>query len=107
MEVYDEGDHYSPSTGVYTVPYDGLYHVHAQVYGVDNWASHTIRVNHNAVTFTRQYDPDSTNQVATTSIVLHLSEGDQVAVRFSATGTVHGIYTEMRSFFWVTLLYPY
>ncbi len=30
-EAYDYGDNYNPSTGLYTVPYDGIYLIHARI----------------------------------------------------------------------------
>ena len=30
-EVINHGGHYDPTTGIYTVPYDGMYQFHAQM----------------------------------------------------------------------------
>ncbi len=43
-EVYDYGNNYNPGTGVYRVPYDGMYLIHARVYGKNNHASHHVMV---------------------------------------------------------------
>ena len=34
VEVYDYGDNYNPSSGIYTVPLDGLYVIHARLRGL-------------------------------------------------------------------------
>ncbi len=41
-----------------------------------------------------------------TSIVLHLLAGQEVAVKTSYTGAIHGHLNEMKTSFGVTLLYP-
>ena len=33
-EAYDYSDNYNTSTGIYTVPYDGLYLVHVRINGM-------------------------------------------------------------------------
>ena len=108
-EVYDDGDNYDPSTGIYTVPYDGYYLIHARVYGkVSNDGSHHIMVDGNKKTFTRESDPDTTGsapyQAGSTSITLHLLAGQEVAVDPYFDGTVAGA-GYMATTFGVTLLY--
>ena len=89
-EEYEYGNNYNPATGVYTVPRDGLYLIHARVYGRDSQASHFIKVDNLQVTHTREYDSSSMDQSGSTSIVLHLQFGQQVAVDPQFTG---GEYT--------------
>ncbi len=47
-EVYDYGNNYNQTTGVYRTPCDGLYLIHARLRGFDNTASHYIMVNGNS-----------------------------------------------------------
>ena len=105
-EVYDYGDNYDPVTGIYTVPYNGLYLIHARVYGWDNWADHYIRVDNDWVTFTRGADPSGYQfQATSTSIVLHLVAGQEVGVDPYFDGTIDGNAGYMRTSFGITLLY--
>ncbi len=102
---YDYGNNYNTTTGVYRVPTDGLYLVHARVYGLDSRARHMIRVNGDEVTFTQGYDPDSIYHSASTSIVLHLLSGQEVAVDPQFDGTVSGNPDRMVTSFGAILLY--
>ncbi len=61
-EEYDYGNNYNTATGVYTVPYIGMYLIHARVYGEDKFADHFIRLDGGIITFTREYDPDYLDQ---------------------------------------------
>ncbi len=104
-EKYDYGNNYNTTTGVYTVPYDGLYLIHARVYGLDNQASHYIQVNGDAVTYTNEHDPDYSYHTASTSIVLHLLAGQEVDVDPLFSGTMWGTANVMGTSFGATLLY--
>ncbi len=105
-EEYDYGNNYNPSTGIYTVPYDGLYLIHARVYSGDGDALHSINVDGDEITYTREYDPDWTLQAASTSITLHLLAGQEVGVDPWFTGAIIGDPSVMQSSFGMTLLYP-
>ncbi len=102
---YDYGNNYNPTTGVYTVPRDGLYVVHARVRGRDNTASHYIRVNGAPATYTREHDPDDEHPSGSTSIILHLLLGQEVAVDPQFTGTVAGHTNHMSTSFGAILIY--
>ena len=104
-EEYDYGNNYNPATGEYTVPTDGLYLVHARVYGGDNGASHYVKVDGVDVTYSQEYDPSYQFQSVSTSIVLHLQSSQQVAVEPTFSGTVRGHTSFMRTSFGITLLY--
>ena len=105
-EEYDNGNNYSPSTGTYTVPYDGHYLIHAWLYAYNNDASHYVKVNGDAITWYKGYDDGTSAQSATTSVVLHLLAGQQITVIPDFTGTISGSTSTMNSAFGMTLLYP-
>ena len=102
---YDYGNNYNPTTGVYTVPRDGLYVVHARVRGRDKTASHFIMVNGTRVTYTREHDPDDEHPSGSTSIILHLLLGQEVTVEPNFTGTVAGNAAYMSTSFGAILIY--
>ena len=77
---YDYGNNYNPATGVYTVPFDGIYLIHARVYGNDMAAHHFIAVDGDWVTYTAEYDDYYSNQSASTSVVLELRAGQEVTI---------------------------
>ena len=105
-EVYDYGDNYNNLTGVYTVPMDGLYLIHARLRGLDKDASHYIRVDGDQATYTTECDPAYDNQSSSTSIVIHLVAEQEVTVDPRFTGTIHGDTAPMYSSFGITLMYP-
>ncbi len=102
---YDYGNNYNPTTGVYSVPRDGLYVVHARVRGRVKTASHFIMVNGARVTYTREHDPDDQHPSGSTSIILHLMSGDEVSVDPNFQWTVAGNTAYMSTSFGATLLY--
>ncbi len=104
-EEYDYGNNYNTRTGVYIVPYSGLYLIDARVYGFDKQAHHFIRVDGVAVTYTYVYDRDASAQSASTSIVLHLLAGQEVTVEPRFGGTIVGSTGSMVTSFGATLLY--
>ncbi len=102
---YDNGNSYNPATGVYIVPYAGLYLIHARMYGLDKHARHYIKVDGIDVTYTYEYDESNSRQSASTSITLHLLSGQEVAIAQYGTGTVHGGTSKMYSSFGITMLH--
>ena len=104
-EAYDYGDNYNPATGLYTVPYNGTYLIHARVTGNPYWARHIIRVDGVMVTYTTRHDPVYQYQHGSTSVTLHLVEGQEVAVDPHFDGTVDGHADFMYTSFGAALLH--
>ena len=104
-EVYDYGDNYNPVSGIYTVPHNGSYLIHARVYSGSNSAAHFIRVDGDTMTYTFEYDSGQGVQTSSTSVVLHLVAGEEVTVDPNFSGTVSGSTSNMRSSFGCTMLY--
>ncbi len=108
IKEYDFGNNYNPATGVYIVPYAGMYLIHARVFGLDNHARHYIMVDGNDVTYTFEYNSDLDPQSSSTSITLHLQSGQEVAIALylsSGSSTVRGGTTKMYTSFGATLIY--
>ncbi len=101
---YNNQKNYNPVTGVYTVPYNGLYFIHVRIYGEDNDATHFIRVNGNEVTITEDYNPNNKLQSSSTSIVLYLKKGDELTADANFEKTLSGSPDSMLSSFGV---YPF
>ena len=49
-----------------------------QVFGMDNWAAHYIMVDGSLVTYTNEHDAAYGEQSSSTSIVMHLEEGNSI-----------------------------
>ena len=105
-EMYDYGNNYNPDTGIYTVPYDGMYFVHARLYGRDHTAAHFIVVDGKQVTYTVEDDVDSPSQATSTAIVLELRSGQEVAVQPNFRGDIDGYDGYMVTNFGAYMLYP-
>ena len=105
-EKYDYGDNYNPDTGIYTVPYDGLYFVHAQMYGLNYAAHHFIIVDDDKVTYSIEYGQSSASQSSRTAVVLELRAGQEVAVQPTFSTGIEGNTGYMATYFGATLLYP-
>ena len=103
---HDFGNNYNAATGVYTAQHDGLYLIHARVYGEDNNATHYIRVNGEEVSCTEEYNPNYRLQSSSTSIVLHLKAGDEVTIDANFQKTISGNPQSMLSSFGANILYP-
>ena len=72
---------------------------------MDNWAAHYIMVDGSQVTYTNEHDAAYGEQSSSTSIVMHLDEGQEVTVDPNFTGTIRGNPGYMGSSFGITLLY--
>ncbi len=104
--VYDTGNNYNHSSGVYKVPYAGYYLIHTRVFGRDHAAQHFILVDGDDTIYTEEYDLDTANQSGSTTTVLHLSQGQEVVVWPNFTGTIAGTIHYRITWFGAQLLYP-
>ena len=107
-EEYDYSDNYNPSTGLYTVPHDGLYLIHSLVRGTNDQASHYITVDGVQVAYARGYVSGHGPQTASLSVALHLVSGQEIGVDPLFSGTVNGWRDDLKmcTYFWAILLFP-
>ncbi len=83
-----------------------MYLIHARLSGRDNHGSHFIAVDGTWMTHTWSHDADYLYVHGSTSIVLHLVAGQEVAVGPQFHGTIDGSTTHgMYSSFGITMLY--
>ncbi len=104
-EEFDYGNNYNPATGVYTVPYDGIYLIHARVHSAGGDARHIIMVDGDYVTNTYEYDSSDSYQSASTSVSLKLQSGQEVKIKPFFSGTIFGGTNIMYSSFGAYMLY--
>ncbi|KAM7399567.1 hypothetical protein PAMP_018832 [Pampus punctatissimus] len=84
--LVNEGGGYSPDTGVFTCPVDGLYHftVHVSVYGRGQCG--IFKNGEKVVSLYQTSLPDKCSQVASVSSVIKLSKEDAVWVNIWGPG---------------------
>ena len=97
-EVLNPGGHYNPSTGYYTVPYDGIYQFHVQMAAESTTSTVVINIKvHNSYTgshvdtWCREYHTSAT-------LLLDLQAGQTVSVH-RETGA-YGDPNYLLSYFW-------
>ncbi len=90
----------------FPVPHNGHYLIHARVYGEDKYSRHYLTVDGVQLTYVTAVDDIYEFQSSSTSIVMHLFKGQQVAVDPNFSSTVRGGSPKMYTSFGVTLLYP-
>ncbi|XP_027136456.1 complement C1q and tumor necrosis factor-related protein 9 [Larimichthys crocea] len=84
--LVNEGEGYSPDTGIFSCPVDGFYHftVHVSVYGRGQCA--IFKNREKVVSLYHTSLPDKCSQVASMSSVIKLSKQDEVWVNIWGPG---------------------
>ena len=110
--IFDEtrinpGGHYDNTTGIFTVPVDGIYEITSHLYNspdVDNFSSH-LKVDGRNMTYSvhSDYTSEEVERVSLSStVLLSLTRGQQVWVYRYLTDGVYGSSSRGYMFSWFT-----
>ena len=102
------GGHYDNTTGIFTVPVNGIYEITSHLYNspdVDNFSSHYLKVDDQNVTYTvhSDYTSEAVERVSLSStVLLSLTRGQQVWVYPFLTDGVYGSSSRGYMYSWFT-----
>ncbi|CAC5406064.1 C1QL [Mytilus coruscus] len=82
------GNGYDPSTGIFTAPHQGVYHITAVVMSVSGQTLY-LHVKHNTEYTSGTYVTDNGYKTGTMDVVLNLQKGDKVSVGCKSSYTVY------------------
>ena len=87
----NRGQGYNPSTGVFTAPRKGLYHVACLILGGNGHAVH-YQLNKNDAAYTKGYSTKGINTASTISSLVEMMKGDRVFIKHRVSGSqqIHG-----------------
>ncbi len=106
--LYNRDQNYDQNSGVFQVPYSGMYHIYSQLNGDEqtNFDYH-IRVDGSAIIYTEEYAQSTgTDRSATVSIVYHLEEGQKLTLTTARSNLeIFGSSSTVQSWFGASLLY--
>jgi hypothetical protein len=81
----NRGKGYNPSTGVFTAPRKGLYHIACLILG-NNSGVH-YQLNKNDALYTKGYSAKGAYMSSTISILVEMQKGDRVFIKHRASGS--------------------
>ena len=82
----NRGQGYNPSTGVFTAPRKGLYHVSSLILGENGHAVH-YQLNKNDARYTAGYSTKRPRESSTISVIVELKKGDRVFIKHNTSGS--------------------
>ena len=87
----NRGKGYDPSTGVFTAPRKGLYHISCLIFGISGNSLH-YQLNKNDAAYTYGYTTKGIHTSSTISSLMEMKKGDRVFVKHnsSASEKIHG-----------------
>jgi hypothetical protein len=89
----NRGQGYNPSTGVFTAPRKGLYHVSCLILGDSGHVVH-YQLNKNDARYTAGYSAKGTHESSTISSIVEMKKGDRVFIKHNASGSekINGVH---------------
>ena len=105
----NRGKGYDPSTGVFTAPRKGLYHISCLIFGISGNSLH-YQLNKNDAAYTYGYTTKGIHTSSTISSLMEMKKGDRVFVKHnsSASEKIYGDhYTTFSGYLLQELKYCY
>ena len=82
----NRGHGYNPSTGVFTAPRKGLYHISCLILGTNGNVVH-YQLNKNDARYTAGYSTKGVHESSTISSLVEMKKGDRVFIKHDASAS--------------------
>ena len=90
----NRGQGYDPSTGVFTAPRKGLYHISCLILGGNNGNHVHYQLNKNDARYTKGFATKGRNTSSTISSLVEMKKGDRVFIKHNSSTSeqIHGAH---------------
>jgi len=82
----NRGQGYNPSTGVFTAPRKGIYHISCMLSGYNGHVVH-YQLNKNDAVYTYGYSKKGVDITSTLSVIVEMKKGDRVFIKHRVSGS--------------------